>query len=171
MPAYDQKAYLLAMIDEAFDGVELGDGVSLHETIVLDMYGTDAERKRARDGDEKTDWHRLVHDPELKRMSIATGLAFFDAAGLRFHLPAYLWLAVTEPDADSEIVPTLIHTLAHFDEYNRKRLSILTGHQRRCVRHCLRYLRHNTGRLFRFHHREIEKAIETYWKPQQHRRA
>jgi hypothetical protein len=43
----ERQRRLLRLIEEAFRGVELGDGVSLHETAVLDNYGTREQRRAA----------------------------------------------------------------------------------------------------------------------------
>lgn len=168
MAPYNQKTYLFNMIDKAFSGVELGSGVSLHETIVIDNYGSKTERQRARENDEKKDWRKLISTPELKSVWGNGGLNFYDDVGLRFHLPAYLYLLINEPE-EGEVTDSVIYTLTTslgVDSYNYKRLLILNNQQRKCVRHCLIYLRHNAGRPYQGHHTLIEKAIEKYWKPQ-----
>jgi hypothetical protein len=152
---------LLATIEEAFRGVELGDGVSLHETVVIDDYGTDQQRRAAREPDEKHDWRRLVGDPELARIGGVGGPSFYDAAGLRFHLPAYLSLAVIAFDrADADLaLESLMFTLTHFSEYNAKRLSILNDAQRHCVREVLSFLRSE----HELESAELDEAIDGYW--------
>ena len=88
----EQRQRLLDQIDKAFAGVELGDGVSMHESAVIDDYGTDEQRLAARTPDEKLDWRKLIDGPEMTRLfSIGNGgLCFLDAVGLRFYLPACL---------------------------------------------------------------------------------
>ena len=101
----NRRERLLEAICEAFRGVELGDGVSLHETVVIDNYGGIDERLAARNRDETCDWRKLINDPELARWGGVGGFSFYDAAGLRFHLPAYLSLAVIDFDReDAELV-------------------------------------------------------------------
>ena len=85
------------LIHEAFAGITLGRGVSLHETVVIDDYGSTQARQKAREKDEKKDWRKLVDAPELKAVTGIGGLSFFDAEGLRFHLPAYMCLALVSP--------------------------------------------------------------------------
>lgn len=63
---------------------------------VIDEYGGGEQRGAARLPDEKHDWRRLVGHPEPSRIAGGGGLSFYDADGLRFHLPAYLSLAVTD---------------------------------------------------------------------------
>lgn len=121
---------LLQLIEEAFRGIELGDGVSLHQTIVIDNYGfnCDEAAELARH-DERHDWRKLVDDPELLNVQGIGGLSFYDALGLRFHLPAYLSAMVkgycvddfgeTEPDVYDPlggIAGSLEFTLTHLDD-------------------------------------------------------
>jgi hypothetical protein len=49
----ERQRGLLRLIEDAFGGVALGDGVSLHETVVIDLYGGRAERLAAREPDEE----------------------------------------------------------------------------------------------------------------------
>ena len=135
---------LLASIEQAFDGVELGDGVSLHETHVIDDYGSAEERQVAREPDEKHDWRRLVNDPALLRFGGVGGLTFYDAVGLRFHLPAYLSLAVIDFERDDAdlVLESLMFDLTHLSEYNMTRSAIPNGSQRRCGREVLVFLRY-----------------------------
>jgi hypothetical protein len=157
----DRRRDLLAAIERAFHGVELGDGVSLHETVVLDDYGGPEERRAARAGDEKHDWRKLIGDPDLGRIGYVGGPAFYDDAGLRFHLPAYLSLAVIDfgrPDAEPAL-DSLMFTLTHFSDYNWKRLSALDAAQRRCVREVLLFLRQE----HELESTDLNSAIEGYW--------
>jgi hypothetical protein len=156
-----QQQCLLRAIQEDFCGVELGDGISLHETVVIDNYGGPAERQKARGRDEKWDWHKLVSDPELVRICGVGGLDFYDAAGFRFYLPAYLSLAVTDferKDAGN-VLESLMFQLTHFSEYNLARLSILNGAQRQCVRDVLVFLRDE----YELESTELDQAVVTYW--------
>lgn len=155
---------VLQEIESAFRGVELGDGVSLHETVAIDDYGGSEERLAARAGDEKHDWKKLIDDPEFAHIGRVGGPCFYDAAGFRFHLPAYLSLAVIDfdrPEAEGAL-ESLMFSLTHFSEYNCNRLSILDGPQRRCVRKVLEFLR-ETHEL---ESEELDRAIEGYWRDQ-----
>ena len=157
----DRQRDLLRAIEEAFHHVELGEGVSLHESVVIDNHGSPEERQAARMQDEKQDWRKLVSDPELVRIAGVGGLCFYDAAGLRFHLPAYLSLAVMDfdrPDAN-QIFENLMFHLTDLDEYNLSRLSILTLSQRECVRDVLVFLRET----YELEDTELDQAISGYW--------
>lgn len=160
----DEQRRLLHLIESTFAGIELGDGVSLRQTVVLDDYGGKEELEAARALDELLDWRKIVDDPELTRHVSFGGLSFYDAKGLCFHLPAYLSLAVKDPDQG--VVANLVFTLSDLDQldgYNRQRLAPLTGRQCACVREVLLYLRTfwDSGVTF-----DLDQAIECYWPPE-----
>jgi uncharacterized protein DUF6714 len=117
----ERQQRLLDHIGRAFGGVELGDGVSLHETSVIDDYGTTEERVAARMPDEKLDWRKLIDDADVSRLCGIgpSGLCFFDAAGLRFHLPACLSLAVRDPEGEGtgDMLESLLFQLTNLDDY------------------------------------------------------
>jgi hypothetical protein len=93
-----RQQQLIDLIEAAFDGVKLGEGIGLNEAIALDDYAYHKERLQARAKDERDDWHKVLDDPELIGTSGGTALTYFDIAGFVFNLPAYLWLAVNEVD-------------------------------------------------------------------------
>jgi len=150
-----QAQLLLALIEESFKDVRLEDGVSLHETIVIDNYGSKEERQLARSKDEKMDWRKLIHDPELLEVDGIGGLSFYDAKGLRFHLPAYLSVVIM--DAGVSIAGALIFTLTSDGEYNRNRLDILNPGMKKCIGEVLQYFR--TLPEFEFDQKKIDDAL------------
>jgi hypothetical protein len=161
-PPYHQKEHVLQLIHEAFEEVKLEDGVSLHETIKIDNYGmTYAALEANIKADEREDWKKLVEDPEMFEVNGIGGLSFYDAKGLRFHLPAYLCLCIDQPD--TEVASSLIFQLTHLEAYNRERFSILTTEQRKAVKVFLTYIRYNTGFTFEYDFNAIELAIQDYW--------
>jgi len=165
----DDSKRLLSLIETAFDGVELGNGVSLHETIVIDHYGDSEERQIARRTDEKADWRRLVFDPELSEIHGVGGLTFYDAEGLRFHLPAYLSLAVLWASSrlrgsfNSDIFYSLLYQLTSLNDYQLERFAILNEQQRMCVKEVLLYLHAYILFDFETYESDIDRAIADYW--------
>lgn len=156
-----RQKQLLAAIEAAFRGVELGDGVSLRQTVAIDNYaGPEAERA-AWSADERHDWRRLVHDPALASICWVGGLSFYDADGLRFHLPAYLSLAVTdwEAEANEETLGSLLYHLTSLDEYNLGRFAILTVGQRRCVADVLNFV----CEQYELKRGDIDRANAEFW--------
>ena len=150
------------LIHEAFAGITLGRGVSLHETVVIDDYGSTQARQKAREKDEKKDWRKLVDAPELKAVTGIGGLSFFDAEGLRFHLPAYMCLALVSPYED--VVESLTFTLTSSSDYNKERFAILNAEQREAVKVFLIYLRDLGGDAYDFTRPKIEDALANYWR-------
>ncbi len=134
---------MLQLVNAAFADVRLGGGVSLRETLVVDNHGTTEQRLLARRADETLDWHRVVSDPELTRLAYIGGIAFYDPEGMRFHLPAYLSLAITrfeERDAGN-VLEVLMNTLTRSTIQTDERFSLLNQTQRRCISEVLSYLR------------------------------
>lgn len=82
---------LIAEIERAFASVTLEDGVSIREADVIDDYGSLEDRQKARSRDELKDWRRI---PDDLLEHFHWSLSFFDAKGMRFHLPAYMAFAV-----------------------------------------------------------------------------
>ncbi|MFO0889825.1 MAG: DUF6714 family protein [Isosphaeraceae bacterium] len=154
---------LVARIERAFEGVELGDGVSLHETAVIDDYGTLEERRAAREPDEKLDWRKLIDDPDLPRYFGLgySGLCYLDAPGVRFHLPACMIRVLR--DMSSAEVPfdldfSLLCLLSETKDGEHNRLSILDEPQRRCVFDFLLYVRESLG----YEDPTLEQAIACF---------
>jgi len=158
----NRQKQLLDSIERAFRGVALGDGVSLHEAKVVDNYGTVEERLAARKGDEQHDWRKLIDDPELVQSCRlgSSALNFFDAAGLKFQLPACLSKAVKSPEDEDvqEMLQSLMFVLIHLDAFQRERLAGLDTAQRLCVRDALTYLRDVLGSG-----KALDRAIRGYW--------
>jgi hypothetical protein len=82
---------LARQVEAAFQGVRLGEGVSLHQARAMDDYASDDEIAAARALDIEERWQD-VPDEKVDRFSDA--LAFMDAAGLRFYLPRFMVFAL-----------------------------------------------------------------------------
>src|SRR3989338_9657225 len=83
------KEELLKEIFEVFKDVELGNGISLHETEVLDMYGTKQQRIDARKKDTDRHWTE-VKDDWIESIDGIGGMSFFDKKGFHYYIPAYM---------------------------------------------------------------------------------
>jgi hypothetical protein len=128
-----ESGELIEEIQRAFRGVERGKGVSLHETEVIDAYGSQDERGRARAKDTDRNWQE-VQDCWIEEFGGVGGLSFLDAEGLRYYLPAYMtyWLRTgkepnmlayhlqrIEPDLDLLLRPKQKQVIAKFLDYVR----------------------------------------------------
>jgi len=151
----DNAQLVIEQIERAFSGVRLGAGVSLREADVIDDYGTSAERKKARAQDELEDWKRI---PEELVSRYYSCLSFFDAEGMRFHLPAYMRFALRHyKNSDSASIDSTIFTLGYGDD----RFSLLTAPQRVAVRHFLKFMAFNGGHYVSSDH--ARRALEDVW--------
>ena len=80
-----------------FGDVDRGSGVTLHETEVIDMYGSADAREQARRKDTDHHWWE-VRDEWIDQFGGVGGLSFLDEAGFRYYLPAYMsyWIRTGE---------------------------------------------------------------------------
>ena len=86
--SYEQgKLALIEEITMAFDGVSRDDGVTLHEATVIDNYGSDEERAKAREQDKETKWQDV---PEEDIRFNSAELSFLDLKGFHYYIPAYV---------------------------------------------------------------------------------
>lgn len=144
------------LIREAFQGVTLGDGIGLLEAQGMDGGGDEGTLKRYREGDEKEGWSGI---PVAKLNRCFSSLSFFDAEGMRFHLPAFL-VADLNGTYDQEIIFYLTYT-----GYNAQaRFDVLSPDQREAVRqYLLCQVRQRPDDDFDVP--IIQQTLETYWTP------
>ncbi len=89
----EEARQILEAIHRDFADVRREGCVTLHETVVIDRYGSDHERLAARELDTDTHWWE-VRDEWIETIGGVGGLAFLDDAGFRYYLPAHMsyWL-------------------------------------------------------------------------------
>jgi hypothetical protein len=139
-------------IEAAFAGVTLGGGVGLQEAQGLDDYADAATCADYRANDEKDDWHRI---PAEALNHCNSSLSFFDAEGMRFHLPAYL-LADLRGDYGFGMAFCLTQT-SDYDHY----FNLLSDAQRSAVRAFLLHIRDDPE--YEFDRPHIVRALNEYW--------
>lgn len=111
-------------IHVAFADVQLGEGTGLHEAQGLDDYADAQTCAACRAKDEKTDWRRIsIDDMNL----CCSSLSFFDASGMRFHLPAFM-----QGDLDHQVNYDLIYHLTQSSALEEK-YALLNAAQRAVV--------------------------------------
>jgi hypothetical protein len=143
---------LVAETYEAFSGVTLGSGVGLLEADGLDAYATDQQLAEYRANDEKLDWKAIP----LKRLNAYShSLSFFDAEGMRFHLPAFL-IADMRGLSDFNLIFNLSQSTLIED-----RCALLTSEQRAVVRKYLEFAAQEEK--FEYEHDHILRALKNYW--------
>ncbi len=139
---------------EAFAGVTLGSGIGLLEANGLDGYANETALAAYRDRDERHDWAAISLE-SLNRYG--NSLSFYDAEGMRFHLPAYL-LADMQGQYAFDIVYNLTQS-ALLEE----QCALLTEDQRKVVRAYLQFAEYEADHELNRGH--IQRALQNYWAP------
>lgn len=140
------------VIEAAFAGVTLGGGVGLQEAQGLDDYADAATCAAYRASDEKDDWHRISAEALCRCNS---SLSFFDAEGMRFHLPAYL-----VADLRGDYGFGMAFCLTQISDYDRY-FRLLSDAQRKAVRSFLLHILDD--RDYEFDRPHILRALDEYW--------
>ena len=143
---------LCRMIEEAFRDVKLGNGVGLFQAQGLDDYADEATCAAYREKDEKDDWRRITSE-NLCRCD--SSLSFFDAEGMRFHLPAYLIC-----DLKGEYGMGMDFCLTHMSVDTAK-FNLLSPEQRLCVRFFLLRILHSPE--YELSRSDILHALDYCW--------
>lgn len=144
---------LCELIETAFHGVTLGSGVGLLQAQGLDDYADEVTCAAYREKDEKDDWRRITAE-ELNRCH--SSLSFFDAEGMRFHLPAFLILDLQGGDRMG-----MTFHLAHAAVVDHTKFDLLSPEQRHSVRSFLLFLLSDPDE--EFDHPHIQHALDHYW--------
>jgi hypothetical protein len=147
------RTRLRKRIRDAFEGVTLGDGVGLYQAQGIDDHDTEEVCQSFRLGDEKDDWQRITSEDLNKCYS---SLSFFDAAGMRFHLPAYL---LAEIDGDYKF--DLMMDFIDMSDHKLKQFSLFTKQQKGAVADYLRFIQDQPGHWLDVH--KIDFALESFW--------
>lgn len=158
---------LVAHITASFREVLRGEGVSLHETKVLDDYGGEEARREARSWDTEDHWWEV---PEEDLRAMGPYLCFLDGPGLRYYLPAYMVHSLAifyAPHGDyTDTRSDTLDVLTHSDrpdlaEWQMKKWEFLTAEQGHSVCLYLRYVAaHDTDR---YRVREAKKGLRQHW--------
>ncbi|MEM9622908.1 MAG: DUF6714 family protein [Pseudomonadota bacterium] len=143
---------VLQAIQSAFHGVALGEGIGLWQAQAIDDYADEAAAQRARRQDEQMDWTRI---PVAQLKQCDSSLCFFDAAGMRFHLPAFLCAELNGQNG------SVIFSLTQLDDYKRSMLAALDGTQRGAVVQFLQFCLSDA--LYENEHWAIQRALDEYW--------
>jgi hypothetical protein len=149
-----EKGRVLGLVRSAFQGVTLGDGVGLLQGQGLDDYADDRTLASCRAQDEKQDWSAI---PVADLDQCYSSLSFFDADGMRFHLPAYL---VADLEGSLRTADIVFHLVCSAPG-GGSRFETLSLDQREAVRAFILLLLFDAHR--EFEHPMIEVALRDYW--------
>jgi hypothetical protein len=144
---------LIAEITAAFENVELDGGIGLTEADAMDSYKDDKFLAECRVKDEKHSW-QLIPIHELNKHH--NGLSYFDAKGMRFHLPAFM-IAIIKNEYHFDIP----YALTDISGNSNHLFTLFSNKQKQAVKLFLEYLLEN--RDYEFDQPNIETVIESYW--------
>ena len=145
---------LCAVVEAAFAGVTLGDGVGLRQGNGKDDWEDAVTLAALRAEDEKEDW-RALSSEVLNKYNWA--LTYFDPEGMRFHLPAFLIC-----DLKGEFKFGMEDCLTGYMNLGgTDRFSLLTPGQRKAVRQFLQLILRDRDYEFDWPH--LARALEDYW--------
>ncbi len=147
-----KKEDLINKIKMVFSDVTLRDGIGLWEAQAIDDYEPESVQRKNRQKDEKTDWSSFNYT-ELQRCH--SSLSFFDASGMRFHLPAFLIGSIK-----GELDDPVFH-LTQLDDYAKSKLTTLNAEQREAVVAYLNWCLQSIE--YQFEHVTIKRALDKYW--------
>jgi len=144
---------VIRIIESAFEGVRLGAGIGLWEAQAIDDYETESIQRKNRAKDEKDEWKNLKTE-DLQRCH--SSLSFFDADGMKFHLPAYIISTLKGEDVEDPV----FH-LVGLDEYALSRFTSLDSKQKGAVRTFLEWC--SEQEEFEFEGPNITRALNEFW--------
>ena len=154
---------VIAAIRKAFAGTRRG-AITLHEAEVIDSYGDDDQRARARRLDTESSWERV---PDAAIEECQWALSHLDPLSWRFYVPAYMsWSLAHFLTSDSIVSDFTIYTfLINEDDerlvaYAQERFRTLDAAQSRAVCQFLRYMAANDSRC---DGNAARRALEQTW--------
>jgi hypothetical protein len=145
-----------SIIREAFRGVELGNGLTIHEAD-LEGHDEDGAGEAARAKDPERDWMEIP-DWKLERIHVLSSC--FDVEGWRFHLPAYLIWTLKNWRTSTSITSDFVVwglKLSNNSEYKLERFRSLTVVQSKAVLAFLDHLDQFSGEP------DARESIDSYW--------
>lgn len=128
-----KRTAVVKAIRAAFKEVTLGQGISLRQANVSDLYAeslTLSEFKALPQGEVTDDWSRIPL-AELEIDSIAN----LDAEGFRYYIPALMLRLLEHYDNSMRVISTLSSLYPKKDswEYDMSRYSLLTADQKSAI--------------------------------------
>ncbi len=142
-----KKRALIEEITAAFDGVSRENGVSFRESRVIDDYGSDEERAKARSEDTETRWQDVPDDDIYHAYAC---LSFLDEIGFHYYIPAFVvwflrYMDTEDPDFASETSGSLIYHLNLSDDeiltdLYLSRYKFFTHEQSKAIAHFLEFV-------------------------------
>jgi len=163
------KAALIELITAAFQNVERGNGVSLHEADVIDRTGYDNKNAKNRAAARRLDTDRRWQDvPDKDVEDYYNILSFLDAEGLRYYAPIYMvWALKHFKTSGSLSFDSIIYTFnpylstGHY-EWQMERFSIFTAEQKMAIGGFLRFMSEDSNGFADEY--QASQALTGYWE-------
>lgn len=146
------KEKIKRLIVATFKGVSLKDGIGLWQAQAIDDYEVKETQQQARARDELEEWAKI---PGEDLVYCYSSLSFFDAKGMRFHLPAYMLRELEQGDCESVV----FHLSQFADD---PKFSLLNSQQKYAVRVFLEWCL--TQDDYHYERPHIERALEKVWR-------
>ncbi|MGZ4035994.1 MAG: DUF6714 family protein [Bacteroidia bacterium] len=140
-------------ISEAFKDVQLSDGVGLSEANAIDDYKDDGFLEECKKQDEKHNWQAI---PSEALNKYNCSLSFFDAKGMKFHLPAFMIAEI-----NNEYRFGMSFALTNLSDHSKSQFGLLSKDQKNTVKLFLEYLLEQPD--YEFEKPDIIAAVENYW--------
>ena len=149
-----ERRSTIGQIEAAFRNVLLEGGVTLHEAEVIDDYGSEVDRRAAREKDPEIRWQE-VPDEKIERLQ---GISFLDERGFRFYIPAYMtWTLKNLEKSHSNSVDWTIHSLNDY----RRAAQVFNEEQSKAILRFLRFIVRFGG--CHSDSTAAQQAIKRYW--------
>ena len=149
-----EREQLIQTIKTAFSNVMLGHGVGLFEAQGIDDYENKEVCQKLRSKDETSQWENI---PIEHLNQCYSSLSFFDAEGMRFHLPAFMLLELKE---GSDYVNIVFHLTSRTTI--NKQFRLLNKSQKKAVRSFLQHLLKDIDHEFDWP--KIQRALNDFWQ-------
>jgi ribosomal protein S18 acetylase RimI-like enzyme len=135
------KQNLITNIKNAFQFVQLEDGIGLWEAQGIDDYADSKTLAQLRKKDERINWENI---PFKDLVDCQSSLSFFDAKGMRFCLPRFLifeLLSAEIYEAQNINAPDVLFTLSYKlnEDYQKSRFSLFNKQQIESIIYFLEY--------------------------------
>lgn len=156
-----QKEEIKNVIETAFNGVTLDDGISLEQTKIIDNYGrdiTDEEFSALPNKEVTNSWKEIP----ISQLDEAECLAHFDTKGFKYYIPALMLRLLDNYDSTSMMTIGTLSILYPKTETWNYLYSRLTKQQSQAIALYLEALP-NLVELNTEDKTVVEKALNKYW--------
>jgi hypothetical protein len=145
------RSSIIAEITAAFEGVQLKDGVTLHQARAMDDYESLEAQRKVRLNDTEHRWQD-ISDEKLRHFHDV--FPYLDYTGFRFYIPAFMiWVLKHLDDEDAGFNCSAVYQFQHHYRPD----SSVTEKQGRAVCRFLRYLAQYRDLV------EVKEALDAGW--------